>query len=273
MSNFICPVCKGALDGDGRRLFCRMGHSYDISRGGYVNLLMSNKSGDKRHGDDALMVKARSAFLEKGYYEPLRRLVCELALIGAGTGMSILDCGCGDGWYLRGLMDSLSDEGIAFSALGIDISRDALKAAQRRCPEASFAVASVAAIPVATASCGLLLNIFSPEAAPEFRRALAREGYVLRVTPMKRHLYSLKKAVYDIPRENDAEPEIPEGFSPVERRELRYEIALNSQQDIANLFAMTPYYYKTSEKDQEKLSALSALSTEAEFLVELLIKR
>ena len=40
---------------------------------------------------------------------------------------------------------------------------------------------------------------------------------------------------------------------------------LNSNEDIKALFAMTPYYYKTSAADQAKLDNISHLSVQAEF--------
>ena len=52
MSIFTCPVCGQRLEKEGAQMKCPSGHSYDISRRGYVNLLMSQASSKKRHGDD-----------------------------------------------------------------------------------------------------------------------------------------------------------------------------------------------------------------------------
>ena len=38
-----------------------------------------------------------------------------------------------------------------------------------------------------------------------------------------------------------------------------------SGEDMKNLFVMTPYFYRTSEKDLEKLSGTDELSCRAEF--------
>ena len=43
------------------------------------------------------------------------------------------------------------------------------------------------------------------------------------------------------------------------------KINLSCNEDILNLFSMTPYYYKTSEKDQNKLLLLNSLETEIAF--------
>ena len=147
----------------------------------------------------------------------------------------------------------------------MDISRDALICAHRRAPELTLAVASIAHLPVADASCDLLLNVFAPHDADEFARVLRPQGVLLRVIPLERHLWGLKCAVYDRPYENEVpDPALP-GFALAARRELRGTVTLRSQAEIEALFCMTPYYYKTGARDQAKLRALDTLTTETEF--------
>ena len=91
MSDFICPVCRERLWRDGSSMRCPGGHSYDISRRGYVNLLMSQVSSKKRHGDDSEMVSARTDFLSLGHYDALRDKVTEIVsheISARGGGMS-----------------------------------------------------------------------------------------------------------------------------------------------------------------------------------------
>ena len=156
-------------------------------------------------------------------------------------------------------------QGRAPSVCGVDISRDALICAHRRAPELTLAVASIAHLPVADASCDLLLNVFAPHDADEFARVLRPQGVLLRVIPLERHLWGLKCAVYDRPYENEVpDPALP-GFALAARRELRGTVTLRSQAEIEALFCMTPYYYKTGARDQAKLRALDTLTTETEF--------
>ena len=78
MSGFICPVCGGRLADCGTLLRCEGNHCFDKSKFGYVNLLLSQSSGAKRHGDDRVMVRSRRDFLNAGYYSFLRDEVCAL---------------------------------------------------------------------------------------------------------------------------------------------------------------------------------------------------
>ena len=139
--------------------------------------------------------------------------------------------------------------------------------AGRRDKSVSWAVASINSLPVAEKSCDLVLNVFAPTDDGEYRRVLRPGGILIKAMPLETHLFGLKKAVYDEPYLNGPAEYAPEGFEQVCRSELRKMISLECNEDIQNLFMMTPYYYKTGRGDQEKLTKLSRLETEADFAV------
>ena len=126
MPELTCPVCGGALHREERSLRCGAGHCYDIARQGYVNLLRTNRSKDKRHGDDKRMVAARTAFLDAGYYAPLRDAVAAAATEYTSGDAGVLDAGCGEGYYTAHVLHTLQAQGKSPSVCGVDISRDAL---------------------------------------------------------------------------------------------------------------------------------------------------
>ena len=261
-SLFSCPVCGLRLNREGKSLKCGNNHCFDLARQGYVNLLRSNQSASKRHGDDNLMVLARQEFLDGGYYACLSDAVNGLLVPRLGNAARVLDVGCGEGYYTARLRAALGEDA---RFCGIDISRQALIAAHRRDPALELAVASSAQLPVQQGSMDAVLNIFAPLSAEEAHRVLKKGGLLLRAVPLKEHLMGLKRAVYDTPYENpDPEPEFPP-FRLVERLEVRGELTLTENRQIRNLFSMTPYYYKTSRADQQKLEALEHLKTELAF--------
>lgn len=266
MSNFICPICKNALEGDGKRLFCQKGHSFDLSAEGYVHLLPPNKMNSKVPGDSAAMAAARSAFLNGGFYAPLRNALGEklLELFPQGN-EHILDCGCGEGYYTVGIYDFLCSNGARPVMVGVDISRPSVKRAAKRCKEIEFAVASVFDLPVACSSTDAVLNVFSPLCQSEYLRVLKAGGYYIYVVPAARHLWQLKEILYDRPYENKEEDIAYEGFEHRQTLSIRYTMELEHKEEIAALFQMTPYYWKTSAKGAEKLAGVERLSTEAAF--------
>ncbi len=253
--NFLCPVCKSPLEKFEGSLKCSSGHSFDIAKQGYVNLLLKNGSG-KRHGDDALMVIARQSFLDKGYYSKMRDALCEIV----GKGNVVLDAGCGEGYYTEALAKDNT-------VVGLDISKNALKYASRRVKGTPFAVASVSDIPLADSSLDAIVSIFAPESLDEFKRLLKPSGRLITVEPMEGHLFELKEAIYDKPYLNPPLSLKRDGFSFKSGREIKYKIELCSNEDIENLFKMTPYYYKTSATDQNKLKNINSLKIGVEFYI------
>lgn len=265
MSLFICPVCRESLSDEGRIYRCTNGHCFDKSKFGYVNLLQSRQSSAKRHGDDRIMVRARRDFLDSGAYAFLRDKICGICTKYLPSGGAFLDAGCGEGYYASGIKNFLSSEEIKTDFYGVDISKDALEYLSKRKSGVTCAVASLFNLPFSEEAFDCVLNIFSPEAFEEFRRVLKKGGYLIRVIPCEKHLFELKAAVYDKPYLNEMPPENIEGFECVETMRTKNTLRLSSNEEIQNLFKMTPYYYKTGVDDQNKLSRLGSLETGAEF--------
>ena len=268
MSVFICPVCKGALEKSTGAYRCSNNHSFDISRFGYVNLLMSQQSAKKRHGDDKLMVSARRDFLSQGFYKKLCDALCDAVSTNLKHNNVVADVGCGEGYYSQAIFDNTG-----VKLCGVDISKDALRYAARSMKASEFAVASAFELPFANESIDCVLNVFAPSAYEEFHRVLNNNGILIKAVPLEEHLWELKCALYEKPYKNKPEIRNEDLFELVSVNELKYEITLESSEDILNLFKMTPYYYKTSREDSERLMNKKSLSTTVHFGVEIYRKR
>ena len=94
---------------------------------------------------------------------------------------------------------------------------------------------------------------------------LKKGGILICVIALKEHLYSLKTAVYNSPRKNEIGDLNLNGFDLISKTDIYKEITITSNEDIKTLFKMTPYYYKTSKEDYEKLENLNTLTTETHF--------
>lgn len=262
-----CPVCGECLGISDRSYICPSRHSFDIARSGYVNLLLSKHIGKAVHGDNRLMVQARRDFLEKGYYSPLRDAVCSQAVKLLPRGGTVLDAGCGEGYYTSGIRAAFDEAGIPVEMYGIDISKTAAEfAAKRRC-KVTFAAASVFHLPVMDSSCDMLITMFAPYAGEEFRRVLRPGGIMIMTIPSEEHLWELKQAVYDTPYRNEVKGYDLEGFDFLGSERVTFTMELGSQEDIQSLFSMTPYYYRTGKTEQERLAALPSLAVKADFEV------
>lgn len=260
MSILICPVCGEKLGLTEKSYVCRNKHSFDIAKSGYVNLLLSKHLGKTVHGDNKFMVQARRTFLDKGYYSPLKDILCSTVKKYL-RGNVILDAGCGEGYYTASIAETVPHTEI----VGIDISKTAAEYAAKRCKSVVFATASVFHIPIADNSCDMVVTMFAPYCGEEFQRVLKDNGIMIMAIPSEYHLWELKQAVYDVPYKNEVKPYELEGFRLIKRHRIRDKISLDSQEDIHSLFSMTPYYYRTGKIQQERLAALEKLETQIDF--------
>ena len=94
-----CPICGAKTDINGDKVLYCMGekkHTYDISASGYINLASPKQCGG---GDTKGAVKARSDFLDCGYYKPIADKTVELLKKYASKTPIVIDAGCGEGYY------------------------------------------------------------------------------------------------------------------------------------------------------------------------------
>ncbi len=253
----ICPVCgEDLLLSDGVAE-CAKGHTFDIAREGYVNLLRSSKSGDKI-GDDKVSARCRRDFLNKGYYAPLKDALCAIFANQQG---SVLDICCGEGYYTSAVAQNKK-----LSVYGFDISKEMVRLAAKRGGCTCF-VANMAAIPVRSGTFDYAMHLFAPFNEDEFARILKPGGRLYTVVPGRMHLLGLKSAIYENCYENDERLPDTKCLRLVKTRKISADIHLASSEDIQAVFRMTPYYFHTGMKDKEKLTALTELDTPIEFLI------
>lgn len=259
-----CPRCGEALARAGNALRCGAGHSYDIAKEGYINLLLANQKASGSPGDTKGMAASRRAFLDKGYYEPLSDRI--VSLVGNETaGAGILDAGCGEGYYLSRLMGALPVGGDGY---GLDISREAVRLAARR-KNLCFVVASVhQRLPFATASLDVVLNVFAPRNPAEFARVLRPGGAALVVIPAGGHLAALHDALGLPHIDGDKERRTAEDFQgalvPGDSETIRYSRVLPPE-DVLHLIQMTPTFWRLSGEARAGMKTLPSLDIEFAF--------
>ena len=254
----VCPKCKERLILENRSFKCHNHHCFDLSKRGYVNLSMSHK---KDRGDDLEMVQARTRFLNEGHYQPLLDTLITLIPKDA---TNLLDCGCGEGYYTNAIKQHHNELNI----VGIDLSKSAIDHASKAKSNVQYVVCSLANLPIAFDQVDCLFSVFAPIDEQGFYDVLKDGGTFIKVGPASKHLLGLKEVLYDQVYYNEASKPLAK-FELVDTQELTYEIQLKNNQEIIDLFHMTPYYYKTSKFASDKLKQYEQLTTIISFEIQI----
>ena len=189
-----CPICRLGLDARAGALACPNRHSFDLAREGYVNLLPGSRRRPADGGDHAEQLRHRTAFLDAGHFDFITPEIAErlrhAGAMSAGSGLHVLDAGCGTGHHLASIAKALCP---GTTTLGLDISPAAARVAARRWPDIAVAVADLwADWPLHDASIDVVLNIFAPRNFAETARVLRPGGWLALVYPETNHLIELR---------------------------------------------------------------------------------
>lgn len=274
---FKCPICNQKLDVSSGCFACSNLHSFDIAKQGYVNFAAYKKGYSSLSGDSKQMCIDRRKFLSQGFYFPLARLLSETVVsLARNTDVTLIDAGCGEGYYLRCIRDLCPDLNLCLS--GFDLSKETIKLAsttEKNSPldnKISYCVAGIFDMPFFDESCDFIISVFAPISDTESHRVLKSGGYLLVACPGEKHLLGLKEKIYDTARPN--EEKVPDylGFDLIDTKHICYDINIQKE-FIPALFGMTPYYWKSSKQTQEAVQNLDFLDTSCDFLLKVYKKK
>lgn len=266
LTDLICPLDGKKLHLNERSWRCDNGHSYDVAKQGYVNLLPVQNKRSKDPGDSKAMVQARREYLEQGYYQPLAQALANTVLMK--DEQTVLDAGCGEGYYLRYLIQQAEQNGNDLSLAGLDISKWAVQAAAKRDKRLSWLVASNSSIPLADNSIDTILCVFGFPVEAEFKRVLKPGGRLVMVDPAGDHLKELKAIIYsELKSKNETLPITAPDFELASEQRVTFPVSLTSNQAIKDLLTMTPHLYRSSAEGRERAEALSSLQLTADVWV------
>ncbi len=254
MITLLCTVrgCHQPLAREERRFVCPNGHSFDVARSGYVNLLQPQERRSKNPGDSKEAVAARRRYLDRGIAEPLVKDIIG-TLKRAAT---LLDVGCGDGYSLGAMQRELGGE-----AHGVDISVPAIDAAAKRYRDCHFVVANADRfLPYADASFALVTSITSRMNPGEFRRVIRDDGLLLVAVPAPDDLIELREAVLGEAKEIDRTERTIDAFSSLFslQKQARSHHVVHLDRDAIH-DVMASSYRGLRTKQRERLQALAEM--------------
>jgi 23S rRNA (guanine745-N1)-methyltransferase/23S rRNA (guanine748-N1)-methyltransferase len=223
------------------------------------------------------MLQARRAFLERGFFEPIseavnRCVVRHLKHLRSTKRLrgteAIVDVGCGEGYYLRRLAQTLQRD-TEFNNLrlvGLDASKDAARLTASRLAGPTCAVVDVArGLHVRRGSAAVLLNIFAPRNAQAFAETLLPGGLCLIVLPRPEHMKELGDLVplLDIPSSKQATVEqlFRRHLRAVGSQDLTYTVVLDADA-IAAWVKMGPNAWHVTDEQLSRLAVYGGVQTQ-----------
>ena len=262
MAQVLCPVCGGVLQTDEKNWHCAAGHSFDVARQGYVNLLTVDKKHSLHPGDTREQVAARKAFLDSGCYAPIANTLKEILALEQPT--TILDAGCGEGYYLTQAAPQNSQ------CWGVDISKDAVRYAAVRNKTVRWFVGTAAHLPFGEESFDCILSMFALTAAEEFARVLKKGGLFVSVTAHPEHLMGLKRIIYPeiLLKEKEKSAEL-QGFRLEDEKQVFFDFELNSGEMVQHLLSMTPHFWRISKEGAARAAETTHLEDTAKVIFRL----
>lgn len=261
---FACPICRENLTLVESSLKCNNRHSFDLAKFGYVNLAPQIKQSANYDKEN---FQNRQQILEAGFYQAILEAVSDL-LASSKTTTTILDIGCGEGFYSRKLQESHSEK----TFYAFDISKDSVQIAAKSEPNwaVNWFVGDLARLPIKDANMDILLDIFSPANYGEFRRVLSKDGILIKVIPTENHLKEIRQRVQDQLTNKeysnqDIKEHFQEHFTILSSQTASLTKTITAEQ-LQALLSMTPLLFHV---DQSKIdwSQLTEITIEAEILV------
>ena len=261
---FACPICQENLTLVETSLKCSNRHSFDLAKFGYVNLAPQIKQSANYDKEN---FQNRQQILESGFYQAILKGISDI-LATKPSAKTVLDIGCGEGFYSRKLQESHSDK----TFYAFDISKDSVQIAAKS--ETNWAVnwfvGDLARLPIKDASMDILLDIFSPANYSEFRRSLSKDGTLIKVVPTENHLKEIRQMVQEqLTKKDYSNQDIKEHFQEYFIIQSSHIASLTKSITVEHrqaLLSMTPLLFHV---DQSKIdwSQLTKITIEAEILV------
>ena len=239
MKHLICPLCTQPLTCTAQGIVCVNRHQFDRAKEGYYNLLPVQHKNSLEPGDAKQQLQARRAFLQTGFFSPLLQKITQII---PATTKTVLDIGCGEGYFTRGIGETHKDAVI----YGLDIAKAGIRLAAKSADTKStytYIVASSYNLPLANSSMDVITRIYAPSKDEELKRVLAPAGKLIIVTPGENHLLALRRDIYQQLRPHP-KPQAPQGFVELSQQQLTFTLDVPAGEYTRALLQMTPFAWR-----------------------------
>ncbi len=271
-----CPIDGAPLEKKQKEYSCINGHTFDIAKQGYINLLPVQHKRSKQPGDSKEMVLARKSFLNSSVYQNVADTITEIiSSFESSEYTSLLDAGCGEGYYLNYLYNAFNKNTGKYSYIGLDISKLAIAEAAKRNSQITWVVGTNRAPPLYANSIDIILCVFGFYSFEGFNKVLKPGGKIILVEPEAEHLKELREIIYtEVKKSNPMalSDATKQDFTLSDTQYINYNTGNLNKEQINQLLLMTPHFFRANKAGRDRASKIESLDLTVDMVVRILEK-
>lgn len=251
-TDFICPYCKEKMYFAGESLKCTNKHTFDITKKGTINFIISPKIKESKIYNEKLFI-CRRKFVENGYYADVYELIANEINDLNLDDIKILDLGCGEGIHSINILNKIKN---CYRYFGFDYSKCAINlASDYNSSNRFYFNGDVNNIPIASDSIDVIIDFLSPYSESEVKRVLKKGGIFIKIAPSSNYLLELREAsgLGKYQKQQEIIDNLGKYFKDIVTENYQRTFKIE-QDDIENLIGMTPLKLKANNLKIEQIT-------------------
>lgn len=251
-TDFICPYCKEKMYFAGESLKCTNKHTFDITKKGTINFIISPKIKESKIYNEKLFT-CRRKFIENGYYNDVYELIANEINDLNLDDITILNLGCGEGIHSMNILSKIKSN---YKYFGFDYSKDAINlASDYNSSNRFYFNGDVNNIPIASDGIDVIIDFLSPYSESEVKRVLKKGGIFIKIAPSSNYLLELREAsgLGKYQEQQEIIDNLGKYFKDIVTENYQKTFKIKKG-DIENLIGMTPLKLETNNLKIEQIT-------------------
>ena len=246
-----CTICHSEMTVmDSKSLVCEKGHSFDLAKQGYVNMLQKQVS---TMYDHTLFDARKRIIHDYKFYDKVHQKVSKILEKELQESGLVFDAGSGEGTHLNAIFNQLDKDSI--HGIGLDISKDGIVMAAKNYSDQNWLVGDLTQTPFKEHSLDIILSFLSPANYSEFKRIMKPNGLLIKIIPGSHYLKEIREHLSDEDKEyenTDTVNLMRNKVDVISEERVTYEREVD-EEVLRDILTMTPLTWHISESQIESI--------------------